>query len=102
MPIVDEYRGRLEQVFRDRASRAVLADMTQQDRLRKVAPQPRRSVLELGSMAWAVSSKRVRLPRTENELLFSLLDVRNSLAHLQPITDDEIERLAHALPGGRP
>ncbi|MER7010809.1 hypothetical protein ABT324_05200 [Saccharopolyspora sp. NPDC000359] len=102
MPILDEYRGRVEQVFRDRASRAVLADVTQQERPRGVASQPpRRSVLELGAMAWAVANKRVRLPRADNELLFSLLDVRNSLAHLQPITDDEVERLANALAGSR-
>ncbi|MER7079399.1 hypothetical protein SAMN02982929_03535 [Saccharopolyspora kobensis] len=102
MPIVDEYRGQIEMSFRKRASQAVLTDVTQQEGPRKSAPaQPRRTVLELGAMAWAISSRRVRLTQADNELLFSLLDVRNSLAHLQPITDEMIERLAHALPGER-
>ncbi|MFI0466848.1 hypothetical protein ACH347_22435 [Saccharopolyspora sp. 5N102] len=99
MPLADEYRARLEQVFRSRASRTVLADLAQQNRQRRTpAQQPRRTVLELGAMAWAVSAKKIRLPRADNELLFSLLDVRNALAHLQPIADEAIDRLTSALP----
>lgn len=98
MPVVDEYRELLEKTFRERVSRTVLDDLTQQERARGTASLPRRSVLELGDMAWAVQNGKVQLPRPEKKLLFILREVRNALAHLQPISDEMLEHLARALP----
>ncbi|MFI9812133.1 hypothetical protein [Saccharothrix variisporea] len=94
--IVDGHRARLEARVRSRASLAVLDEMS-----RGTAPPGQdtgeRTILELGAMAWAVQTSRVRLSAAERELLFRLRDVRNALAHLRPLDDGELIRLAEVL-----
>jgi hypothetical protein len=102
-PLVDEYRARLEETVRSRASAAVLAELTREDRQesRGGGPSPERNgrtTLELGGMAWAVGTGRVRFPRADADLLYCLRDIRNALAHLRPLTDDDLARMARVLP----
>lgn len=96
-PLIDAHRARLEARVRSRASLAVLAEMS-----RGTAPPgheaDRRTVLELGAMAWAVQTSRVRLSTVDKQLLFRLRDARNALAHLRPLDDDELAGLADVLP----
>jgi len=54
--------------------------------------------LELNRMAWAVRTRRVRLTGSDTGLLHCLTDVRNALAHLTPLSDEELRRLEHTLP----
>lgn len=95
-PIVDECRSQLETKVRARASMAVLAEMSLEDR-RGVAKAGGRSILELGAMAWAVATHRVQLPRRDADLLFCLRDVRNALAHLRVLSDQDLDRLIQVL-----
>jgi hypothetical protein len=96
-PIVDEYRSRLEAKVRARANMAALSEMSLEDR-RGAAKTNGKSTLELGAMAWAVATRRVQLPRREVDLLFCLRDVRNALAHLRALTDQDLDRLDQILP----
>jgi hypothetical protein len=102
-PLVDACRARLEKVLRDRAPQSVVELLEQQqeeeDRRRNGArARYGRGVLELGAMAWAVAMRRVRLPSEDADLLFCARDVRNALAHLSPLTDEDVDRLAGVLP----
>ncbi|AHI01039.1 hypothetical protein [Kutzneria albida] len=93
-PLVDDHRGRLEKAFLARASKSVLAELNPD---RGQDPRAGRVVLELGGMAWAVATNRVRLPHAARKLLFNLRDTRNALAHLRPLSDEEIDTLAQLL-----
>jgi hypothetical protein len=95
-PVVDEYRGYLETRVRKRANVAVLAEMSLEDR--RGAKLDGHPTLELGAMAWAVTTRRVTLPRQEVDLLFCLRDVRNALAHLRVLSDQDLDRLVKILP----
>jgi hypothetical protein len=99
--VIDEYRGWFENIVRSRASMSLLAELTGSEREdyrmdHHDVPDPRRSVLELGPMAWAVGTGRIRIPRAD--LLFCLRDIRNMLAHLRPVPDDDLDRLIQLLP----
>lgn len=100
MPLIDGWRARLEETVRSRASTAVLAELGRD--FRGGAPQGveanGRITLELGMMAWAVSTSRVRLSRSDRELLFCLRDARNALAHLRPLDDEHVDRMAELVP----
>ncbi|MER5262778.1 hypothetical protein ABTZ99_11975 [Actinosynnema sp. NPDC002837] len=100
MPLVDSWRARLEQTVRSRASTAILAELGRE--FRSGAPGVEegggRVTLELGAMAWAVSTSRVRLSRSDRELLFCLRDTRNALAHLRPLDDEDLDRVAALVP----
>ncbi|MFD1149306.1 hypothetical protein [Saccharothrix hoggarensis] len=99
MPLVDGWRARLEEKVRARASSAVLAEMGRDARGGPAGSErPGRATLELGVMAWAVSTSRIRLPQADRDLLFCLRDARNALSHLRPLDDQELDRLARAIP----
>ncbi|MCP2242704.1 hypothetical protein [Lentzea aerocolonigenes] len=98
-PLVDGCRARLEKVLRDNASASVIELLERgQDTHDWRRTRSRQGTLELGAMAWAVSSRRVQLSRPDADLLFCARDVRNSLAHLSPLTDEELDRLAAVMP----
>jgi hypothetical protein len=40
----------------------------------------------------------VHLPRSDSDLLFRAWDIRNALAHLCPLADEELDRLAAVMP----
>ncbi|MEV6242478.1 hypothetical protein [Lentzea sp. NPDC051838] len=98
-PLVDGCRARLEKVLRDNASKSVIEVLErEQDTHDRRRTRSRQGTLELGAMAWAVSSRRVQLSRPDADLLFCARDVRNSLAHLRPLPDEELDRLAAVMP----
>ncbi|MEU5690323.1 hypothetical protein [Actinosynnema sp. NPDC020468] len=86
-PVLDDARAAIEVVFRSRASTAVLAE---------VARDPD-APLELGPMCWAVAHLGVRIPQHERRLLSRLRDARNALAHLRPVTDDDLDGIEKLL-----
>lgn len=97
-PFIDEHRARFENTLRSRASMAVLAELTRsdwRDRPDNQDTDSRRAALELGPMAWAVGTRRVRIPNAN--LLFCLRDIRNLLAHLRPLDDQDLDRLIRLL-----
>jgi hypothetical protein len=97
-PFIDEHRARFENLVRSRASMTVLAELTRsewRDRPDDHDTDPRRTALELGPMAWAVGTRRVRIPGAN--LLFCLRDIRNLLAHLRPLDDQDLDRLIRLL-----
>ncbi|HEX3783227.1 MAG TPA: hypothetical protein VHX38_26465 [Pseudonocardiaceae bacterium] len=95
-PVIDGHRARFEGIVRSRASMAVLTELTSSgDHGSQETPDPRRAVLELGPMAWAVGTHRVRIPAAN--LLFCLRDIRNLLAHLRPLDDQHLDRLTGLL-----
>ncbi|MEU7476345.1 hypothetical protein AB0A63_10200 [Lentzea sp. NPDC042327] len=96
-PIVDDCRARLEKALRSKASKAVVEEIERgQDFTER--RRTRDGTLELGSMAWAVGTGRVRLSQPDTSLLFQARNVRNALAHLCPLTDEEVDGLAAVLP----
>lgn len=102
-PLVDACRARLEKVLRSQAPQTVIEylerEQEAEDRRRNgTRARYGHSVLELGGMAWAVATRQVRVPAADVDLLFCARDIRNALAHLCPLTDDDFDRLAGVLP----
>jgi hypothetical protein len=102
-PFIDEHRAQLEKKVRSRASMATLGELTQGSRSDQSGRTrdggvPGGTALELGTMAWAVASRRVRLSPDDTDLLFCLKDARNALAHLAPLSDSDLERMVRLLP----
>ena len=92
-PVVDDGRARLAEVVHRRASMAVIAEITRQNGDDSAAAP----VLELGGMAWAVATRRVRLSVPDRDLLMCLRDTRNLLAHVCALSDAEIDRVERVL-----
>ncbi|MDX8053190.1 hypothetical protein SK571_27750 [Lentzea sp. BCCO 10_0798] len=99
MPMVDGCRAHLEKVLRARVSKSVVESLVQghADEQRRRG-RHRHGVVELGAMAWSVSTRQVHLSQADADLLFRAWDIRNALAHLHPLSDDEIDRLAAVMP----
>lgn len=96
-PLMDDHRARLELVVRSRADKSALVELESRTRT-DGAGSYGRNTLEVGAMAWTVGTGRVRIPRGEAQLLYCLRDIRNALAHLSPLTDEDVDRLARLLP----
>jgi hypothetical protein len=95
--VVDRLRARLEHKIRSTARPKVLEALLAEEDLNARAASTPRPVLELGKMTWAVRNGLVRLSHTDTKLLYCLRDVRNALAHLSPLDDDTVTRLAVAI-----
>jgi hypothetical protein len=97
-PLIDGLRAQLEEQVRSRASNAVIAELTRERGNDIAEAGHERSTLELGTMAWAVATKRVHISKADRDRLFCLRDIRNALAHLRPLNDIDIEHIAAVLP----
>jgi hypothetical protein len=97
-PVVDQFRLYLEERIKAGVNAGSWRELTaDDDRRSRPTTQPARPVLELNRMAWGVHTGRVRLTRADEDLLFCLRNTRNSLAHLVPLTDANLERLTHVV-----
>ncbi|HEY0640508.1 MAG TPA: hypothetical protein VGD67_23000 [Pseudonocardiaceae bacterium] len=101
-PLIDMYRSILEQIVHRRSSTRVIELIAADGR----TGRPERPgagglpMLELNQMRKAVRDLGLRLDPQEKRLLTAGCAVRNSLAHHDPVTDDEIRELlaaAHAM-----
>jgi len=100
-PVIDRLRAGLEHRTRSMVSPAVLETLLAEENPtesgRRPGARPSRQVLELGRMAWAAHTGLIRLGHADRKLLYCLRDVRNALAHLSPLDDDTVNRLANAI-----
>ena len=76
---VDEERAAYQQLIISRASLASLDDLRRRDD---------DDIIEIGSLAWLVETRRVNVGREEKLRLQAFRDLRNDLAHCKPIADD--------------
>lgn len=75
---VDEERAHYEAIIRKRASQSALDDLDRR-------PD---DIIEIGSLAWLVSSGRVSMSRSDDrDRLYAFRDLRNDLAHRVPVND---------------
>ncbi|AYF78426.1 hypothetical protein D7D52_36525 [Nocardia yunnanensis] len=74
---IDEERSHYDSLIRKRAPQRALDGLD------------RRSddIIEIGSLAWLVSTGRVSLRTEDRERLYAFRDLRNSLAHRTPVND---------------
>ncbi|QRY53808.1 hypothetical protein [Mycolicibacterium septicum] len=80
---VDEERADYEQMILTTASRASLDDLRPRDD----------DIIEIGSLAWLVDTRRVDIGKAHKERLQAFRDLRNDLAHRRPIGDELLRRI---------
>lgn len=82
---VDEERADYEQMILAKAPRAALDDLRHRED---------DDIIEIGSLAWLVSSRRIDIGKAHRERLLAFRDLRNDLAHRRPIGDELLRRIA--------
>jgi len=80
---VDEERAEYEQMIRGKASQSALKDLQIRDD----------DIIEIGSLAWLVSTRRVDIGRDDRERLTAFRDLRNELAHRRFVGDELMRRI---------
>lgn len=84
---VDEERADYEQMILSKAPRNAIQDLHHRDD----------DIIEIGSLAWLVESRRVDIGRAHRERLLTFRDLRNDLAHRRPIHDELLRRVVSYL-----
>lgn len=81
---VDEERAEYERMILAKASRASLGDLRLRDD----------DIIEIGSLAWLVDTRRIDIGKAHRERLQSFRDLRNDLAHRRPVNDELLRRVS--------
>ncbi len=87
IPYVDEERGHFEQMILANATPRALADLDRRDD----------NIIEIGSLAWLVDTRRVDIGRDRRCRLQAFRDLRNALAHREPVADELLQRIVRYL-----
>ena len=80
---VDEKRADYERMILAKVSRAAL----------DVARPRDDDIVEIGSLAWLVDTRRVDIGKAHRERLQAFRDLRNDLAHRRPVGDELLRRI---------
>ncbi|MEW5812172.1 MAG: hypothetical protein AB1925_22315 [Actinomycetota bacterium] len=80
---VDEERAEYERMILSKTSRRSLEGLRIRDD----------DIIEIGSLAWLVDTRRVDIGKSHRERLQTFRDVRNDLAHRRPVTDELMRRV---------
>jgi len=83
IPYVDEERAYFERVILRKASLRALDGMRRRDD----------DIIEIGSLAWLVSSRRVDIGKEARLRLQAFRDLRNDLAHRRPVGDKLLSKI---------
>jgi hypothetical protein len=87
IPYVDEERAHFEQLILAKGTPRALADLDRRDD----------NIVEIGSLAWLVDSRRVDIGRDRRRRLQAFRDLRNALAHREPVADELLHRIVRYL-----
>lgn len=83
IPCVDEERADFERLILKAASRSALEGLRPRDD----------DIIEIGSLAWLVDTRRVDIGKTARERLQAFRDLRNDLAHRRAVGDELLKRI---------
>lgn len=83
IPHVDEERAHFEQLILAKATPRALADLDRRDD----------NIIEIGSLAWLLDTGRVDIGRDQRRRLQAFRDLRNALAHREPVADQLLHRI---------
>jgi hypothetical protein len=97
-PVIDRCRAYLTRKFESRARNAVLNQLLTPDGGSDATARRSPATLELRDMSRAVLDGRVRLDPPDRKLLSHSLRVRNALAHMIPLSDDDLRELLRLIP----
>jgi hypothetical protein len=87
IPHVEDERAHFEQLILAKAAPRALADLDRRDD----------DIIEIGSLAWLLDTGRVNIGRDEGRRLKAFRDLRNALAHREPVADNLLRRIVHYL-----